>query len=148
MSKNLLFILCLIFLSCGDYRVIPPPFSYVSVEVSTEICENFNYIGIIYTIKNFSSKIITGMNISFYLYSGSDGRPVPDMGSNFFRIAYQGGIGPDEELRIASSLDDKFWYVPVEEVLAENFHISSVIYEDGSSWEDTTGLYIFPDVGE
>ncbi len=147
MSKLYLFLFITFILSgCGDLSQ-PPPFMYQSLKVSTEKCANFDYAGIIYSIKNFSDKTIIGMNISFFLYDASTGSPMPDAGKNYFEIIYKGNIQAKEEIEIASNLDGIFWYEPETGLKAEIFHISSVTFDDGSVWNDHFGLYVYRERG-
>lgn len=95
-----------------------------------------------YTLRNASSKDISAVHISFYMYDTS-GNPVLS-GRNYFDVTFAASITAGSQITGATSLDSVSYFKPAADLIANQFHVYKVEFADGDSWTDWLGEYVYP----
>ena len=122
----------------------PNPIQIVGAQIiiGPDAVAGSNLVSTHFTVRNASSKDISTLHISFYMYDTS-GYPVPG-GNNYFDIAFSAPFAPGVQVTGATNLDSSFSYLPHVDLVANQFHIYKVEFSDGSSWTDWLGEYVYP----
>ncbi|GHV77506.1 hypothetical protein AGMMS49942_23270 [Spirochaetia bacterium] len=131
----------LLFVSCKLAQDEFPP--YV---VSKPVClieqkiGYFNFVGIEFDLFNSGDKNISNFYISFMVYD-ADTQKNPFAGSNVIKMSFDGLVKRQETQKFFVDLDSYVYTVPAKAYLIDFFCITKIVYEDGSTWEDTAGVY-------
>ena len=114
--------------------------------VSKPACEiggNEDYYaiaGIIFTFYNTSAKDIESIEVSCMVFD-SEYKNNPFIGSNLIKAAFHEHIKSGDHKELIIPLDRYLYHAPDKPYLIDHFFVRKLIFNDGSIWEDKTGVY-------
>lgn len=126
---------------CSVISLSDPPY-VISKPVSIAGCRSgyYQFAGTECQFWNKSDKRISSLGITCYVYD-ADTKKNPLPGDNRLCLTYSGSIDPRETVPLIISLDPYIFAAPAKAFLLDFFCVSSIQYEDGSSWEDDDGTF-------
>lgn len=142
MNKTLFLLATAFLVSCDTLATSENP-PYVITKPVCEISERsgfFTYAGIVFKFLNTSEKDVTGITVSFMVFD-AETQDSPFIGSNIFKIKKLDTVGVNENKEIIISLDKYIYVAPSEPYIIDFFYIAEIQYADGSSWQDSNGIY-------
>lgn len=134
-------VLCFLFLSCCSFALESLPYVLSGQFVMEENSPDYALCGIDFTLLNKSHKEIRGMNIIFYLFD-QDGEPAAEC-QNKISVQIEKIISPGDTAYFCMSLDSFMTSIPENNLVVDYLYIASLVYEDGSTWEDPYGFMAF-----
>jgi hypothetical protein len=127
--------------SCADIQGDPPPFVISKPKCLIENKPGyFAFAGIEFDFLNKKEKTVSNIYVSFILYD-ADTKTNPLIGSNIIKMSFDGMVKSKERQKFFISLDSYVYTIPDKAYLIDFFYIAKIVYEDGSQWEDTNGIY-------
>ena len=134
-------ILCFSFFACSSFSLESLPYVLNGQFVMEENSPDYSFCGIDFTLLNKSQKEIKGMNIIFYLFD-QDGEPAAEC-QNKISVQIEKNISPGDTAYFCMSLDTFMTSIPESNLVVDYLYIASLVYEDGSRWEDPYGFMAF-----
>lgn len=131
----------LLAVSCGLAAGSPPP--YAITKLASYCGERAGYYlcaGVEFTFLNTSSKAVSDVAVSFMAFDPQTQRN-PFIGSNIIKTSFSGAIPEGQKKDFIIPLDPYVYVAPEEPYIIDFFYISQIVYDDGSVWEDSNGIY-------
>ena len=136
MKKLIMLGLILVCLSsCTDEINTPPYIISVPVSKNTSNPPYYNHGGLEFSLSNKTTKPITKIDISCFVYSSSDGKN-PFSGSNRIRASFGETIDSGETKKFAVSLDSRLCGIPPEPFIIDFLTVPKIVFSDGTIWTD------------
>ena len=128
---------------CELFVLAPPPVVCYGVRTEVGTVEGYHSVAGVYVdVANATEKAITRIEIGFYLFDG-DGLPAPAIGGHYFTAVHDQPLAAGERREICLSVDEAFYYAPLPPLGVRRLAFSRILFEDGSSWEDPYGRYLW-----
>ncbi len=140
-AKRALFLsfFMMLIVSCETAIQAPYVISHLECSIVDED-DLFTFAGVLFAFTNTSSKTIISMEIHFNVFD-SKTKKSPFIANNHIVSILNQNIEPTEAASICISLDEYMHYAPEQAYSIDQFYITKIAYEDGSSWSDDFGVF-------
>jgi hypothetical protein len=108
----------------------------VPVSKNTSNPPYYNYSGIEFSLSNKTTKPMTKIDISCFVYSAADGKN-PFIGTNKISARFTDTISSGETKNFAVSLDSRLCGLPGDPFVIDFLTVPKVTFADGTVWTDS-----------
>lgn len=140
-EKIILICLCTFFFGCSAFAKEKAPYIAGGDFVLDSETSDFQVAGIELYFYNRSDKAVKEFTVVFYLFD-EDGEPISTGKSNIV-LTVKKEIPAESAFKQSVSLDKYFLVVPDYQYSVEYLYVSSIVYEDGTTWKDPFGMMAF-----
>lgn len=140
-SKFWTLILCFSFISCSLFSKESAPYAVSGDFVMEEDSTDYNLCGINLNLFNKAEKNIKEFTVVFFLFD-KDGEPASECRS-MLSFSVEKTVEAGQSFVCCISLDQYMSTIPEEPLTIDYLYVSSITFEDDTSWADPYGLVIF-----
>jgi hypothetical protein len=139
--KLLALVLCFGFISCSLFSKESAPYAVSGDFVMEDNSTDYDLCGINLNVFNKAEKNIKEFTVVFFLFD-KDGEPASECRS-MLSFSVEKKIEAGKSFVCCISLDQYMSTIPEEPLTVDYLYVSSITFEDDSTWADPYGLLIF-----